>query len=90
MNLAFAKHPLYVAIQFVVGLAMIGGGLASGYASLQRERCAVATDDLQAKVQARLNALETRAANLRAREASLEARDPELAKKLRAPQSGAN
>jgi len=85
VNLAFAKHPLYVGVQFVLGLVMICGGLASGYAMYERDQCRVATDDLQSKTEARLIALQIRADKVQAREASLTARNPELAKKLHAP-----
>ena len=85
MNLAFAKHPLYVGVQFVLGLAMIGGGLASGYAMFERDQCRVASDGFEAKIEPRLAALQTRADKVQVREASLRARNPELAKKLHAP-----
>ena len=85
MKLAFAQHPLYIAVQFVLGLAMIGGGLASGYAMFERDQCRVASDDLQTKIEARLGALQIRADKVQTREASLTARNPELAKKLHAP-----
>jgi hypothetical protein len=85
VKLAFAQHPLFIAVQFVLGLAMIGGGLASGYAMFERDQCRVASDDLQSKTEARLVTLQSRADKVQTREASLRARNPELAKKLHAP-----
>ena len=90
MKLEFVRHPLYVAIQSVCGLAMIGGGLASGYTTFQRDQCRVESDRLGTHIQARLVALQTREDKVEARESNLKARDPELAKKLHAPQSEAN
>lgn len=90
MKLAFVKNPLYIAVQFILGLAMIGGGLASGFAMFQRDQCRVASDDLGTKIEARLVALQSRSDKVQAREAALKARDPELAKTLLAPQGDAN
>ena len=90
MQLEFVRNPLYIAVQFTLGLAMICGGLASGYATFQHDQCRAASDDLETKIEARLVALQVRANKVQAREASLKARDPELAKKLLAPQPDAN
>ena len=90
MNLEFVRHPLYRAFQIAFGLVLIGWGIAYGYANAQWDRCNATFNDLDAQMSARLTALQARTDKDQAREASLKARDPDLAKTLNAPQNGAN
>jgi hypothetical protein len=73
---------LLSAIQLALGIALIAWGIAGGYQNYQGDRCNDAFASLLASNQVRIDDVRARIEKLHARDAALQARVAEVAKKF--------
>ena len=72
-------------IQLTLGIALIVWGITYGYQNYRGDQCSEAFDTLAASNQARIDNVQARLDRIRTREAALQARAGEVAKKLNGP-----